>query len=239
MSERYRYIRRYGRQDTPVLTSGSGECISWEWVLSESVRGLRNVTGALVIPGNALVIIGFPLVGRRELSQLGRGASDVTTGMVWSFLCVQQARNNLKHKNGHGVKKSHRKAVELFECAVELGDAPALICIRDMYKLGSGVKKDLETASELFRSGTQKQMARGGGDAGSTSEMVRLAGIYEEGFAGHDWADALQLSVPCSLKGCRDAAAASQRVVVARSREPFYSRKVERQRTFARQPLAC
>jgi TPR repeat protein len=54
------------------------------------------------------------------------------------------------YANGEGVTKSAEKAVELYERAIELGNASAMFNLAVCYENGTGVTKSAEKAVELY-----------------------------------------------------------------------------------------
>ncbi len=54
------------------------------------------------------------------------------------------------YDKGYGVLKDEKKAIELYERAVELGNARAMYNLGVCYKYGEGVPKDMNKAIELY-----------------------------------------------------------------------------------------
>jgi tetratricopeptide (TPR) repeat protein len=70
------------------------------------------------------------------------------------------------------VEKSTEKAVELYERAIELGDARAMVNLALWYENGEGVAKNFEKAVELYQRAT---------DLGNASAMFNLGACYANG----------------------------------------------------------
>jgi len=75
------------------------------------------------------------------------------------------------YKNGQGVEKNLKKAVELYEEARRGGDAAAANNLGVMYKNGQGVEKNLKKAVELY-----EEAGHGG--------AINLARIHQHGLGG-------------------------------------------------------
>src|SRR5690606_40942624 len=60
------------------------------------------------------------------------------------------------YKNGNGVAKDYKKAVEWYQKAAEKGNADAQFNLGVMYKNGNGVAKDYKKAVEWYQKAAEK-----------------------------------------------------------------------------------
>lgn len=59
--------------------------------------------------------------------------------------------------NGEGVRCNYRKARELFNKSIELGNSDAYVSLGNIYLNGFGVEKDFRKALEYYSKASEKK----------------------------------------------------------------------------------
>lgn len=99
----------------------------------------------------------------------------------------------LMHKNGQGVPKNNRKAMNYLQQSAELNQSDALFTLGTMYLQGEGVQKNSDKAFKLLEKATQ---------LGHTKASVNLAIMYQKGDGiQQDIAKAIQLLQLAATQG--------------------------------------